>query len=173
MELALEIVGWTLFGLAVLVGLMLDLVGLFGNWIILAAVTLAFVFSGFEYFSWPVLGVLLVIAILGEIIETAAAGFGAAKFGGSRGSMAAAIVGCILGAILGTPIFPLLGTIVGAAVGAFVGAGLYEYLQGQKSANDATQIGIGAALGKVAGLFAKTFAGFTMLFVAFLGFFIK
>lgn len=166
MSLALSIVGWTLFGLAILVGLALDLIGLFGNWIILAAFALAFVASGFEYFSWAILAVLLVLAILGEVAETAAAGYGAAKFGGSKGAAVAAIVGTIAGAIIGTPWFPLIGTIIGAALGAFLAAGLYEYIKHGKTFDDSSRVGIGAAFGKVLGLFAKTFVGFAMLLAA-------
>lgn len=166
MSVALAVLGWILFGLAILVGLALDLVGLFGNWIILAAFALAFVFSGFEYFSWAMLAILLVLAIIGEVAETAAAGYGAAKFGGSKGSMVAAIVGAITGAIVGTPLFPILGTIVGAAIGAFIAAGLYEYIQHGKTFDDSSRVGLGAAFGKVLGLFAKTFMGFAMLLAA-------
>lgn len=166
MSVALSVVGWLLFGLAILVGLALDLVGLFGNWIILAAFTLAFVFSEFEYFSWATLAILLMLAIIGEVAETAAAGYGAAKFGGSKGSVVAAIVGTIAGAIIGTPVFPILGTIVGAAIGAFIAAGLYEYIQHGKTFDASSRVGVGAAFGKVLGLFAKTFVGFAMLFIA-------
>lgn len=166
MSLALSAIGWICFGLAILVGLALDIVGLFGNWIILAAFTLAFVFSDFEIFSWATLGILLVLAIFGEIAETAAAGYGAAKFGGTKGAMVAAIVGTIAGAIIGTPVFPILGTIVGAAVGAFAAAGIYEYIRHGKTFDESSRVGVGAALGKVLGLFAKTFVGFAMLFVA-------
>jgi uncharacterized protein len=166
MSLALAVLGWILFGLAILVGLALDLVGLFGNWIILAAFALVFVASDLEIFSWTILAILLVLAIIGEIAETAAAGYGAAKFGGSKGSMVAAIAGTIAGAILGTGVVPILGTIVGAAIGAFIAAGLYEYIQHGKSFDASSRVGVGAAFGKVLGLFAKTFVGFAMLFVA-------
>ena len=52
MTLFLAIVGWTLFSLAVLVGIALDLVGLFGNWVILGAVLIAWVVSAFERFTF-------------------------------------------------------------------------------------------------------------------------
>jgi hypothetical protein len=53
MDLALSILGWTTFGLLIIVG--------------------------------------LALAVLGEIFETAASGYGASRFGGSRGSMFAAL----------------------------------------------------------------------------------
>jgi uncharacterized protein YqgC (DUF456 family) len=112
--------------------------------------------------------VLLVMAIGGEVLETVASGLGAAKFGGSKGSITAAVVGCVLGAIAGSPILPVIGTLIGACAGAFIGAALYEYLMQERRAHEAAYVGFGAALGKVAGMFLKTFVGVAMLVVAFL-----
>ena len=169
---ALAITGWSLFGLAVLVGLLLDLVGLFGNWIILAAVVIAWVATGFTHFGWIGLLIMVVLAVLGEVLETAAAGYGAAKFGGGRGSIIAALAGCLGGAVLFTPIIPVpvVGTLIGACLGAFIAAALYEYIQMEKQMHQALWTGLGAALGKVAGLFAKLLVGFGMLTVAALTF---
>lgn len=165
---ALTLGGWTLFGIAIAAGLILDLVGLFGNWIILAAVGAAALASGFEHFGARTLAVLLALAIVGEVLEALASGMGAAKFGGGKGAIGASVVGCILGAIAGTGVFPIAGTLAGACAGAFLAATLYEYLRSEKELGDAVQVGFGAALGKVGGLFLKTFVGATMLIVAFL-----
>lgn len=166
MTLALAIAGWALFGLAILVGLALDIVGLFGNWIILGAVGAAGALSGFDHFGGWTLPILFVLAVVGEVLETAASGMGAAKFGGNKGSIVASLVGCLAGAVVGTPIFPLVGTLIGACAGAFLAAFLYEYLMREKELHDAARVGVGAALGKVAGLFLKTFVGVAMLVVA-------
>ncbi|GMV99596.1 MAG: hypothetical protein AMXMBFR84_07350 [Candidatus Hydrogenedentota bacterium] len=165
MSIALAILGWTTFGLAILIGILLDLLGLFGNWIILGAMAALWAITGFDHFGWIGMGGMLALAILGEILETLAAGFGASKFGGGKGSIVAALVGCLLGAVFGSPLFPIVGTLIGAMVGAFAGATLYEYIQMEKQLKEAAWTGFGAALGKVAGLFAKTFAGFAMLLV--------
>jgi len=167
-DTTLSIGGWTLFGLAIIVGLLLDLLGLFGNWIILAAMVLAWAATGFVHFGWVGLGTMLAIAVAGELLETLAAGYGAKKFGGSSGSIFAALAGCIGGAILFTPLIPipLVGTLIGACVGAFLGAALWEYIKHEKKPGEALWTGLGAAVGKVAGLFVKTAAGFAMLLVA-------
>lgn len=164
----LVVLGWIVFGLAILTGLVLDLLGLFGNWVILAAMACAWGFSGFTYFGWQGLAIMLVLAIAGEVLETVAAGYGAKKFGGSKGTIVATLVGCILGAILFTPLIPvpLVGTLIGACLGAFLGATLYEYIQMEKKVGQALWTGLGAALGKVAGVFAKLGMGFGMLIVA-------
>jgi len=165
---SLAIIGWSAFGIAILIGLALDLLGLFGNWIILAAMVIAWIAMGFVPFGWLGMGLMLGIAILGEVFETVAAGFGAKKFGGSKGSMLAALGGCLAGAVLFTPLIPvpLVGTLIGACLGAFIGAALWEYLRHEKKPGEAMWTGLGAALGKVAGLFIKTLAGFAMLLVA-------
>lgn len=170
MTLFLTILGWTLFSICVLVGIALNLVGLFGNWLILAAVTVAWLVTGFEHFHPVALVIMLGLAIIGEVIEGVAAGFGASRFGGSKGSIAAAIIGCLLGAMLGTPLFPVLGTLAGACIGAFIGAALHEYLNMERTVGQSMWTGTGAAAGKVAGMLAKTLVGFIMLIVAFLSY---
>lgn len=163
MSWVLAIIGWALFGVAVVLGLFLDMLGLFGNWVILLAVGCAAVLSGFDHFGGWTLVVLLGLATLGEILEALSAGVGAARYGGGKGAMAAAVVGCILGALGGSVVFPIVGTIVGACLGAFGAAALYEYLNTDKNAGGAFWVGVGAAIGKVGGLFAKTLVGVLML----------
>ena len=170
MSVALAVLGWTLFGLVILAALALDLLGLFGNWIILGAVGVAAAISGFDHFGGYTLVALLVLAILGEVLEALAAGVGAAKYGGGKGAIGAALVGTLVGAVLGTSLFPIIGTIIGACAGAFFFATLYEFLVSNRGLDSAARVGFGAALGKICGLFAKTFVGFAMLLIAFLHF---
>ena len=158
--------GWAAFALAILIGLLLDLLGLFGNWIILAAIGVLWGVGGWEHFGiWPMLA-MLALALLGEGLEFILAAYGAKKFGGSKGGMIAALVGTLVGAILGTPVFPLVGTLIGACLGAFAFAAGYEHLKHEKDAREAMWTGTGAALGKVGGLLAKLFCGLAMLTVA-------
>jgi len=164
---SLAVLGWTAFALAVLAGLALDLVGLFGNWIILGAVGIAAAVTGFDHFGGYTIPVLIAFAVLGEVLEAGAAGVGTARYGGGKGAIFAALVGTLVGAAVGTPIFPIIGTIVGACIGAFAFAMLYELLVSNRELGDAARAGVGAALGKIAGLFAKTFVGFAMLLIAF------
>lgn len=170
MTLALTITGWTLFGLAILVGLALNLVGLFGNWVILGAVVAAWAITGFQHFGLWSITFMLLLGVLGEVLEMLAASYGAARFGGGRGAAIASLVGCIVGAIVGTPWFPLVGTLAGAIAGAFVGAMLYELLVAEKTAEASVRTGFGAALGRIGGVFAKLAVGFAMLVIAALGY---
>ena len=166
MACVLGVVGWVCFGLAIIVGLLLNLVGLFGNWVILGAVGSAWVLTGFLHFGvWSMLGMLL-LAVLGELLEMLAAGYGASRFGGGRGAAAASLAGCVAGAILATPWFPLIGTLAGAILGAFTGALVYEVLIGKKTAGASLRTGMGAALGRIGGTAAKLAVGFVMLVLA-------
>ena len=159
----LAILGWTGLGLAIVAGLALDLVGLFGNWIILGALAILWAVSGFDCFPWWSLALMLGLAVLGEVLEQAFAGLGARRFGGSKGSIVAAVVGVVLGGIAGTPWFPLVGTLIGACLGAFAAAALYEYIREEREFGQAMWTGVGASLGKVAGLLAKLFCGLAIL----------
>lgn len=161
----LAVTGWSVFALVLVAGLALSLLGLFGSWIILADVVIAYVVTGFSHFSIVGMVILLGLAILGEVIEAAAAGVGAAKFGGGKGAMVAAMVGCIAGAILGSPFMFVVGAVIGACLGAFVGATLYEIIVTEKQAGAAAFTGLGAALGKVAGMLAKFFISLVMIVV--------
>lgn len=168
MELALQFLGWSAFALAVVAGLGLNLVGLFGNWIILGALGVVWLIYGMAPFGAIGIGALIGLAVLGEILETLFAGIGARKFGGSKGGMVAALVGTLLGAVAGSALIPIpiIGTLIGAFAGAFGGAALYEYLQQDASVQQSIWIGTGAALGKLGGIFAKFSCGLVMLAVA-------
>ena len=166
MSAAIAILGWITFYLAILVGLALDLIGLFGNWIILLALLGLWWATGFVHFGTAAIIAFVALAVLGEVIEAIAAAYGATKFGGSKGSAVAALVGTIAGGIFGTPWFPIVGTVIGACLGAFVAAAAYEYLLMERRAHGAAWTGLGAALGKVAGLMAKAFVGLAILFIA-------
>jgi uncharacterized protein len=170
MSIALAIFGWTLYGLAVCAGLVLDSVGLFGNWVILGATVLAWLFTGFGHFSLWGLLLMLALAVLGEVAEALASAFGAKRFGGGKGTGIAAVVGCLLGAVAGTGVFPVFGTMAGACLGSFTGAALYEHLHHDKEYGHAAWTGMGAAIGQLSGLVAKLLFGIAMLGVAFLTF---
>jgi uncharacterized protein YqgC (DUF456 family) len=165
MSLVLAVIGWTFFALGITAGLILDLVGLFGNWVILGTAAAAWLFTGFDHFGVWTLVSMTALAALGEVLEMIAAGYGAAKFGGGKGAMVASLVGCIAGAIVGTPWFPVVGTLIGAVAGAFGGAALYELLIVKKTAGASIQTGVGAALGRIAGVAVKLGLGLAMLLV--------
>jgi len=162
----LSMLGWTVFGIGIVIGLLLNTVGLFGNWVILGAIVLAWAATGLQHFSLIGILIMFLLACLGEVIEAATAAYGARRFGGSRGASLSAFFGGLFGAILGTPLMPIIGTLIGACLGSFAAAALYEYAQAEKSAGAASWTGLGAALGRVAGLVGKFAVGLLMLATA-------
>lgn len=171
MEGVLYLLGWIAFGLVVIVAIALNALGLFGNWLILGAVAAAWILTGFEHFGLITLGILLLLAIAGEILEAVAASYGATVFGGSKKAFLYVVGGCILGAIAGTPLLPIVGSLIGAVLGGFAAATLYEYIVAERHLRDSIWAGFGAALGKAGGIFAKLFVGFVMLAVAAFSYF--
>jgi uncharacterized protein YqgC (DUF456 family) len=164
------VAGWILFGITILAGIALNVVGLFGNWIILAAIALAWMATGFDHWGVWSIASLAALAFLGEVLETLSAGYGAAKFGGGRGAIVSALIGGIAGAMFGTPVLPVLGTLAGACIGAFIGATLHEALLMRRKAGPAAWTGFGAAMGRMGGVLAKLLIGLVMLLVAFMTF---
>jgi hypothetical protein len=59
----------------------------------------------------------------------------------------------------------VVGTLIGAVAGAFGGAALYELLIVKKTAGASIQTGVGAALGRIAGVAVKLGLGLAMLLV--------
>ncbi len=146
-----------------------------GNWMILGLAALfAWLLPADEYgrgFGWITVGVLGLLALLGEAVEFAAGAAGAAKHGASRRamllSMAGAIVGSLAGAAVGIPM-PVVGSLVaavgGGAAGAFGGAYLGELWKG-KTHPERTAVGTGALLGRLFGTAGKLTAGAAMVAV--------
>jgi uncharacterized protein YqgC (DUF456 family) len=165
-----------LFVLLNLIALATNLLTLPGNWFIVIT-TLLFAWlvksdSG-RGVSWWGAGVVVGLALLGELVEFAAGAAGAAKSGGSRRGMVLSIVGAMIGslagAFLGTAIpIPLVGNLIGAivggAAGAFGGAYLGEYWKG-KNESERLNISTAAMVGRILGTVGKLGIGAIMVVV--------
>jgi uncharacterized protein YqgC (DUF456 family) len=146
-----------------------------GNWLIVlfSALFAALVPVETGYgMSWTVVGVLLGLAVLGEVVEFAAGAAGVGKQGGSRRGMALAIVGTMVGSIAGAfvsipiPILgPIVGALVGGAVGAFAGAWLGEMWKG-RTWQKGVEVGSGAFVGRLLGTAGKLAIGAMMVVIA-------
>ncbi len=164
--MSLDWLYYILLILILLAGLFINILGLPGLWLMLAAAGIyAWVTAG-AFMGWGTLIALLVLALLAELAEFIAGAAGSKAAGGSKRGMAGAIVGGLVGGILGTPIpIPIVGTIVGACLGAFVGAFIVERSIGRDT-NESLQIGFGAAKGRFFGIVFKLAFGCAMLIVA-------
>lgn len=160
--------------LVMLAGFIMTVLGLPGNWVMVAAAVLYMAFAPVAppaAFGWPVVAVLVGLAILGEVIEFVASALGVAKGGGSRRGAVLAIVGSVVGAIVGAGVgipIPVIGSLVAAvlfaAVGAMVGAMLGEHSAGRDA--DATwQVGKAAFWGRLLGTLAKATIAAAMILV--------
>ena len=149
-----------------------NLVSLPGNWLLLA---LAGLFSwlvppeGSRGVSLTTLGILLALAVAGEVVEFAAGAAGAAKLGASRRailySLVGAIVGSVAGAVAGLPI-PVVGSLVAALVGGSGGAAVGAYLGERSSERGHGQgmaVGKAAFIGRLWGTVGKFAVGAVML----------
>jgi uncharacterized protein YqgC (DUF456 family) len=158
----------------VAVGWLSQLVGLPGNWVIVIAAAAYAWWLPSDLRSavgWDTVIVLVVLAVLGEILEFAAAATGVSKVGGSRRgavlALAGSIVGGIVGLVVGLPIpiiGPLAAGIVFGGVGALVGAVVGERWKG-RDFDTSLEIGKAAFVGRLAGTLAKAIVGAVMVAV--------
>ena len=164
---ALSILGAVVF-------VLLNLVGLPGNWLIVGSAALYVwqVPSDSRWqVSWAAVFALLVLAAVGELIEMAAGALGVARAGGSRRSALLALLGSLIGGItgilIGLPI-PLVGSLVaavlGAGLGAFIGAFVGEGWKGREH-EESVRVGWAAFWSRLVGTVTKTAIGGLMALV--------
>lgn len=159
-----------LFSVLGLACVILVMIGLPGTWIMLA---LAFVVElvdrfwlsgqaqGSQHtFGWWLLGGSVLLAGIGEVVETLTGAAGTKVGGGSKRGMVGAVIGGILGAILFTPLIPipLIGTLIGALLGTFAGALLAERSRSDRpdpSLGKDLKAATGATVGRLIGTMIK------------------
>jgi uncharacterized protein YqgC (DUF456 family) len=153
----------------------LNLLSLPGNWLMLAlTATFAWLVHTADGrgISWATIGVLVVLSITGELLESLAGAAGAARLGGSRRGMLLSVLGAVLGSLMGAGVgipVPIVGSALGAvfggAVGAFAGAVLGEGWKGREL-NQGMEVGRAAFLGRIWGTVGKLAIGAVMFVVA-------
>lgn len=142
---------------------LITLVGLPGTWLMVGGAFVLMLcnplWNETPIWGWVTIGIVLGLAVCGEILETLAAGLGAKAGGGTKRGMVGAILGSMVGALACTffiPI-PLVGTLIGAIVGAFVGALLGELSHKEiASKSELAKSATGAAIGRVLGILGKS-----------------
>lgn len=149
-----------------------------GNWI--AALLVAIYFFAVPQgerisIGWLEVFGVIAFALLGEILEFAAAALGAKKAGGSTRATVFAVIGSMIGAMVGVffgiPV-PIIGNVIGAllfgALGATGGAMLGEWMGG-KQWKETLPVGNAAFWGRLLGTVGKLFAGVMILLIVGLG----
>jgi uncharacterized protein YqgC (DUF456 family) len=145
--------------------LALDLLGLPGNWLMVAGTLLVAWLQPGMFSAWTLVAVVL-LAAAGEVLELLSGVLGARKGGAGRRGSAGALGGGLLGAIVGTfwiPV-PVLGSLLGACAGACLGAWILEQ-SGGRGSWASLRAGIGAGVGRALGTVTKLAVGILLWFL--------
>jgi uncharacterized protein YqgC (DUF456 family) len=145
--------------------LLLDVLGLPGNWLMVAGTLLVAWLERGMFSVWTLLAVVI-LAAGGEVLELLSGVLGARKGGAGRRGSAGALVGGLAGAIVGTlaiPV-PIFGSLIGACAGACLGAWALE-LSGGRNARASLRAGMGAGIGRAVGTLIKLTVGILLWFI--------
>jgi uncharacterized protein YqgC (DUF456 family) len=154
----------SLFIIVALSGLISNVFGFPGNFIILTGSILLGWYGGFKEITVTILLILLGLALFAELVEFILGVLGAKKYKSSNKAIAGSIVFGIIGGILGIPFFFGIGAVIGAFLGAFFGAFLVEFVL-EKNVDRAMKSGWGAFIGRLAGTFFKGAIGVAMIVI--------
>jgi len=154
-----------LFILLLLAVLGLHIVSLPANWIILGLVAAwKWLHPSLDMGLW-FFGLLVGLALAGEIIEQAVQMLGGKRYGSSGKGLLGAFVGGFAGAILGAPILFGLGAIPGALLGAYGGGLVFELMHDRPLA-EAHRSALGNMYGRILGSVLKLALGIVMIVLA-------
>jgi len=159
---------WLYYFLLLLVsvaGLFLNILGLPGLWLMIAAAGGFGLLTTWDNFvGWPSVGTLIALGLIAELAEFLAGAAGSKAAGGRKRGMVGAIIGALIGGLAFSFIpVPVVATIVGACFGAFLGAAILELTD--KDFRHALRVGMGAAKGRFIGIVIKSAIGVVMLLI--------
>jgi uncharacterized protein len=167
-----------LFILAILIAWGTNLIGLPGNWLMLAIAVVYWILKPVgesATLSVTVLIIMGALAGVGELLELSMSSARVAKAGGARRSAGYAIIGSIIGGIFGLGVgipVPLFGSIVGSllfgSLGAMAGA-VYGEVSSGETFPQAFRIGQAAFVGRALGTLAKLLVGLAIVVTALVG----
>ena len=152
-----------LFLLALGICVLLNLVTLPGNWAMVALVVAWALLVPGNGLGLMFFVLFIGLAIAGELVEFGAQIWGARKYGSSRVSTWAGIVGAIVGAVFGAPFMFGVGAVFGALFGAWAGCFLAEVLIRRQPSAAAFRAAQGAFVGRFLGMVVKFGLGMAML----------
>ena len=154
------------FFLAVLaVCVLLNLVTLPGNWAMVALVIVWEMFYPGSSLGVTFFVLFIGLALVGEVVEFGAQIYGSKKYGSSKTSTAAGVIGAIAGALAGAPFMFGVGAIFGALFGAWAGCYLAERFIRRQPSELAFRAAQGAMVGKFFGMVIKFGIGMAMLWL--------
>lgn len=156
--------------LTAIIGLIANILGLPGNWLIIVLAvggwSLAADSSMLHVGGVPLL-VMLAVAGFGELLEFAASALGTSRLGGTKrgtvlaicGSMIGAIAGLVFGNLIPIPVIgPVIASLLLGASGAFAGAVAGERWAGREWEHS-LEVGNAAFWGRLLGTVGKVACG--------------
>jgi len=164
LETLAHVVGLALLVLGCLVALCSLVFGVPGTVLIVGFALLYAWATSFAAVHWSTIGWLALLAVLGEGVELAVSGGGAASARPSRRVTIGALVGALVGGVIGTPFLFGIGSLLGALAGAFVGAALAVHGEGG-TLTDAVTTGFAALKGRLLGFVLKSALAAVMVVV--------
>ena len=153
----------SLFLLALGICVLLNLITLPGNWAMAALVTAWALLVPDNSLDVTFFIFFIGLAVLGEVVEFGAQLWGAKRYGSSKISTIAGILGTIIGAVFGAPFLFGLGAVFGALLGAWAGCLLAEVLIRRQPYALALRAAQGAFVGRFLGMVIKFGLGMAML----------
>lgn len=153
-----------LWALALLASSSLVYLGLGGNFVLVLLALAHAVVTGFSPIGWPLLAVLLGIALLGELVEFLLGTFYVVRKGAGGGAAVGGFVGGLVGAIAGQMVLPVIGAVLGSFAGGFAGAVLGEWWR-QRRLAPSLRAGTHAFVGRVLAIMVKHACGLVMVFL--------
>jgi uncharacterized protein YqgC (DUF456 family) len=167
-----------LFLCLLLIAWFTNVVGLPGNWLMLAIAVVYWILKPAGEagsLSLTVLVIMAVLAGVGELLELVMSSAKVKQAGGARRSAGYAIVGSIVGGFFGVivgvplPVFgPIVGSLFFGSLGAMAGAIFGEISTGE-TFSQALQIGKAAFIGRALGTMAKMAVGLVIVCAAVVG----
>ena len=144
--------------------LLSNIVGLPGNWMLVAAALVVALATGFAKVTLTSFFLCLGLAIVGEAIESLLGAVIVAKHGGSKLGVIGSIAGGFTGVVLGAGVFPPLGSVVLGFIGAFLGAVFGEILRHPET-EFALRVGFWSFIGRMSAMAAKFSVGCVILWI--------
>ncbi len=136
--------------------------GLGGNFILVGLALVHALVTGFDPLSWPLLAVVLAIALFGELVEFVLGNFYVLRKGGSGRGALGGFAGGLLGAAAGNSIVPIVGAVAGSFLGAFLGCVAGEYW-GQQRLEPSLRVGSHAFIGRLLAILTKHALGLVIV----------
>ncbi|HIE44558.1 MAG TPA: DUF456 domain-containing protein [Candidatus Omnitrophica bacterium] len=150
----MEILGFILFVLFAIAGIILIFLGMAGTISIFLGSVIYAAFTHFDKVTWRLLLFFLFLVIAGELAENVLSMLGAKKFGASGKSSLAVLIGGLIGGIAGGLFSPIVGSIFGVLIGGCIAPIIAEY-SGRKEWLPSLKAGLGALVGRVGGTLLK------------------